>query len=413
MKIAVIGSGISGLASAFLLSKKHEVHLFEKDSRLGGHTHTHLVHELGRELNIDSGFIVFNPKNYPLLSKLFAQIGVQSQATNMSFSVTDRMTGLEYSADTLNSLFSQRSNLFSASFWRMLSDIRRFYKMAPELLHRSDSGPSLDEYLRSHRFSREFIEQHLIPMASALWSSPSEQIKSFPARYLAQFMHNHQMLSLGTRPEWKVVRGGSSTDIDAMKRHWSAHVHLNAEVKSVRRSAESVRISTASAEADFDQVVFACHSDQALALIGDKNEAETQILSALPYQNNHAILHSDPGVLPGNRRAWAAWNAMIPAQANAACSVSYLMNVLQSIESETPYIVSLNQDEFIRDDLIIARMDYAHPIYTHQSVAAKTRRWEISGHNRTHFAGAYWGFGFHEDGMRSAVEVANSIGVTW
>lgn len=413
MKIAVIGSGIAGLGAAWLLSRQHEVVLFEKDARLGGHTHTHRVLRDGREYAVDSGFIVHNPVNYPLLTRMFDELGVTSQPTTMGFSVHDAGSGLEYNATSLDAMFCQRRNLLSPRFLRMAREILRFYRECGELLHEPGDGPSLGEYLAVQGYSRMFIDDHLVPMASALWSSPSATILQFPAKYLVRFMDNHHMLQVRDRPQWRVVAGGSSRYIDALQTRWQVQVRLDCAARSIRRDADGVAIVTKAGESRFDQVVLACHSDQALALLADASADERSVLGAIPYQDNHTILHTDARLLPRRRKAWAAWNAHVPATAGAACTVSYCMNLLQSIESPEPFVVTLGRGEEIAPEKIIARMTYQHPVYTHASVAAQGRRGEINGVNRTWYAGAYWGFGFHEDGLRSGVDVARALGVAW
>ena len=411
MRIAVIGSGISGLASAWMLSRRHEVVLFEADVRLGGHTHTHDVEQAGRRYRIDSGFIVHNPTHYPLLTRMFDQLGVASQPTTMSFAVHNEATGLEYNASTLDSLFCQRRNLFSPRFLGMVRDLTRFYREAPALLETADAGPTLGDYLAENRYGAAFRDEHLLPMASALWSSPAEQILGFPARYLVQFMANHQMLQLSDRPQWRVVQGGSSTYVKELQRQWSVRVRLNCPVLSLQRHDDGVGVTSAVGTERFDQVVLACHSDQALALLADADERERDILAAMPYQANDTVLHTDSSVLPRRRKAWAAWNAWLPRDSTQACTVSYCMNLLQGIESPEPFVVTLNRSEAIDPAKVLARMRYHHPVYSHASVAAQARKGEIQGRRRTWFAGAYWGWGFHEDGIRSAMEVANALGV--
>ena len=413
MKIAVIGSGIAGMGCAYLLSRQHQVVLFEKESRLGGHTHTHAVRQGNQDYRIDTGFIVFNPDNYPLLSKLFGELNVATQKTEMGFSVQNAATGLEYNATNLNAMFCQRRNLVSPKFIRMTTDILRFYRECPALLALPDDGPTLGEYLKTNNYSQLFIDDHIVPMACALWSSPSDTIAEFPAKYLVQFMHNHRMLQVNERPQWRVVEGGSSTYIRALEKVWNVDVRLNSKLQGVARDPLGARIKTADGEEHFDQVVFACHSDQALALLSDANPLEQEILGDLPYQENETVLHTDASILPKNKKAWAAWNAYMPASKTEACTVSYCMNILQSVASPEPFIVSLNRTADIAPDKILAKMRYQHPMYTHASVQAKTRRHEINGKNNTWFAGAYWGFGFHEDGLRSGVEVARSLGADW
>ncbi|PKM15881.1 MAG: dehydrogenase [Gammaproteobacteria bacterium HGW-Gammaproteobacteria-2] len=413
MRIAVIGSGIAGLGCAWLLSRQHEVVLFERDSRLGGHTHTHDIERFGQQYRIDTGFIVHNREHYPLLSRLFDEIGVATQPTRMSFSVRDDRSGLEYNAESIATVFCQRRNLLSPPFWGMVRDITRFYREAPALLKTAEDGPSLGDYLVQNRYSKLFIEDHLLPMASALWSSPQAKAREFPAKYLVAFMANHQMLQLDGRPQWRVVTGGSDRYVLAMTANWPVQVRLSSAVQSVQRNATSVRINSAHGEEIFDQVVFACHSDQALALLRDASEAEQAVLGAITYQHNDVVLHTDARVLPQRKKAWAAWNAHVAGNDSAACSVSYCMNVLQSIASPEPFIVSLNRSDAIDPNRVIARMDYQHPVYTHASVAAQGQRARINGHNHTWYCGAYWGFGFHEDGLRSGVEVAQALGVAW
>ena len=413
MRIAVVGSGIAGLASAWLLSRKHEVTLFEANSYFGGHTQTHDVEQAGQRYRIDSGFIVHNPAHYPLLTRMFAQLGVASQPTTMSFAVHGEASGLEYNAATLDTLFCQRRNLLSPRFLGMVRDLRRFYREAPTLLLQRDDMTSLGDYLQQHGYGAAFRDEHLIPMASALWSSPATQILQFPARYLVQFMANHQMLQLSDRPQWRVVKGGSSTYVAALRANWSVHERLNCPVQSILRHAGGVEVNSAAGIEHFDQIVLACHSDQALRLLGDANPREQSILGAMTYQANETVLHTDASVLPRQRKAWAAWNAWLPLDREAACTVSYCMNLLQGIESPEPFVVTLNRSEAIDPAKILARMRYHHPVYTQASVQAQLRKAEIQGWRRTWYAGAYWGWGFHEDGMRSAVDVAAALGVHW
>ena len=413
MRIAVIGSGVAGVGAAWRLSREHEVVLFEREARLGGHTHTHQVVQGERTYSVDSGFIVFNADNYPLFSRMLDELGVPSQPTTMSFSVQDARSGLEYNATDLDSLFCQRRNLVSTRFWGMVRDILRFYREAPALLALPGDGPSLGDYLRENRYSTLFIEDHLVPMASALWSSPAEGIMGFPAKYLARFMDNHHMLQVQGRPPWRVVSGGSSSYLRAIAKDWSAQVRLSTPVRRVRRDADGVDVVTDAGTERFDQVVLACHSDQALALLADPSAAESEVLGAIPYQANDTVLHTDARLLPTRRKAWAAWSAYVPAEPGAACTVSYCMNLLQGLDSREPFVVTLNRSKDIDPAKVLARMRYHHPVYTHASVAAQSRRGEISGVNRTWYAGGYWGFGFHEDGLRSGIEVARALGASW
>jgi predicted NAD/FAD-binding protein len=413
MRIAVVGSGIAGMASAWLLSRKHHVTLFEANNYFGGHTHTHDVEQQGRRYRIDSGFIVHNPSHYPLLTRMFRELDVASQPTTMSFSVHSEASGLEYNAATLDTLFCQRRNLCSPRFIGMVRDLMRFYREAPALLMSSERGPTLGEYLAEHKYGAAFRDEHLVPMASALWSSPRTQILGFPVRYLVQFMANHQMLQIDDRPQWRVVQGGSSSYVRALRARWSVRERLDCAVRVIRRHAASVVLESVAGIEHFDRVVLACHSDQALALLCDADEREHSILGAMPYQPNDTVLHTDTSVLPVRRKAWAAWNAWLPSDPCEACTVSYCMNLLQGLESPEPFLVTLNRSAAINPEKVLSRMTYHHPVFSHASVAAQLRKAEIQGRRRTWFAGAYWGWGFHEDGMRSAVEVARAHGVHW
>ncbi len=413
MRVAVVGSGIAGLSSAWLLSREHEVVLFEAEARLGGHTHTHEVEQSGRRYRVDSGFIVHNSHNYPLLTRMFDELGVASKDTTMSFGAQVEATGLEYNATNLDSLFCQRRNLLSPSFLRMVREILRFYREAGALLEEPGPGPSLGGYLETNRYSALFRDAHLVPMASALWSSPSATILDFPAKYLVRFMDHHRMLQVDGRPQWRVVQGGSSSYIDALKARWRVDVRLACPVQRIHRDDAGVTVKHIAGEDRFDAIVIATHSDQALALLGDADALEREVLGALPYQRNEVVLHTDRRILPTRRKAWAAWNAFAPAEPGAECSVSYCMNLLQGFDSPEPFVVTLNRTAAIDPAKIIATMQYQHPVYTHASVAAQSRAGEINGRRHTWFAGAYWGFGFHEDGMRAGVDAAAGLGLRW
>jgi predicted NAD/FAD-binding protein len=413
MRIAIIGSGIAGLGAAWLLSREHEVVLFEANDYPGGHTHTHEVSVDGVTLAVDTGFIVHNPVHYPLLTQLLGELEVPTQDTTMSFSVHNERTGLEYNATSLGALFCQRRNLLSPRFLRMLADLLRFYRVAPRLLAGSEPGPALGDYLREQGFGDAFRDDHLVPMASALWSAPANQILHFPARHLVQFMANHQMLQVVGRSQWKVVRGGSWRYVEALRQRWSATLRLATPVHAVRRHEQGVALTIADGEETFDQVVLACHSDQALSLLSDADDRERDVLGAITYQPNDVVLHTDERLLPRNRKAWAAWNAHIGADAALPCTVSYCMNLLQGLPVSTPVVVTLNRSDAIDPHRVLKRVRYHHPVFTREAVAAQARRHEIQGRRGTWFAGAYWGWGFHEDGLRSAVEVARSLGVAW
>ncbi len=410
MRIAVVGSGISGLAAAWLLSRDHRVVLFEREERLGGHTHTHKVVLDNREFAVDTGFIVYNDENYPLLKRLFGELGVATQPTTMSFSVQDARNGLEYNP---GNLLANPRNLLDQKFLKMMSEIKRFYKEAHHLLETEGAGPTLGDYLREQKYSPMFIEDHLIPMVSALWSAPATQIMDFPGKYLIRFMRNHRMLQVSGRPQWRTVTGGSSRYIELMRKNWKVEERLDTPVLRILRAENDVRLVTDDGEERFDHVVLACHSDQALALLGDPSDSETEILGAIPYHSNDVVLHTDARLLPKKKKSWAAWNAHVPAQPGAACTVSYCMNILQNIDAPEPLIVTLNRTDAIDPGKIIATMKYQHPVYTSKSINAQNRRVAINGQRRTWFCGAYWRYGFHEDGLRSAVSVAKALDVEW
>jgi len=424
MRIAIVGSGIAGLVCAWRLAAEHEVTLYEAAGYLGGHTHTHDVEQDGVRHAVDSGFIVHNPVHYPRFTALMEELRVATRPTTMSFSVHKQAGGLEYNATSLNTLFCQRRNLVSPRFLGMVRDLLRFYREAPALLLQgpgqgapqdaslgADPGPTLGEYLELGRYGSAFRDDHLVPMASALWSSPAARILEFPARYLVQFMANHQMLQVADRPEWRVVDGGSNSYVKAMTARWGARVQvrLHCPVLAVRRAADHVHVVAADGPQRYDQVIFACHSDQALRLLKDPVDAEREILGAIAYQENDVVLHTDARLLPRQPKAWAAWNAYVPADPAAPCTVSYCMNLLQGLRSREPFVVTLNRSEAIDDSRVLARMRYHHPVYTHAAVAAQARRQEISGQRRTWYAGAYWGWGFHEDGVASAMDVVAGL----
>lgn len=413
MRIAVVGSGISGLASAWLLSRRHRVTLYEAQDYFGGHTHTHQVALNERTYAVDSGFIVYNPLHYPLLSRLFEELRVSSQPTTMSFAVRSEPSSLEYNASTLNGLFCQRRNLLSPRFLGMACDLLRFYRRAPEVLLDTERDLTLEEYLANGRYGTSFRDDHLVPMAAALWSCPSHEVLAFPVRHLVQFMLNHQMLQVAGRPMWRVVSGGSSRYVSALRSQWSVRERLSMPVSAVRRADSYVEVRAGGAVEHFDQLVLACHSDQALRLLTDATAAEREILGAIRYQSNAAVLHTDASVLPTRQTTWAAWNVLISRGPGNPCIVSYCMNLLQGLTARRPLIVSLNAGERIAPEHVLRRMTYEHPIFSCDAVAAQKRKAEIQGVRRTWYAGAYWGWGFHEDGMRSAVAIARSLGVNW
>jgi predicted NAD/FAD-binding protein len=410
MKIAIIGSGISGLVAAYRLSSDHEITLFEANSYVGGHTNTIEVDKDGEQHAVDTGFIVFNDRTYPNFVKLLDELGVDSVPTSMSFSVSCDATGLEYNGTSFNGLFAQRSNLLRPRFYRMVRDIIRFNREAPELLSASGSESiTLSDYVRQHRYSREFVDQYLLPMGSAIWSCPPETFAQFPMRFIVEFYHNHGLMSLHNRPTWRVIQGGSCRYVEAMTRRFHDRIRLRCPVESVRRHREHVELIHSGGRSEpFDDVIFACHSDQALQILADPSPLETELLGAFPYSQSIAVLHTDRSVLPQRRRAWASWNYHLRSDRPQQATVTYNMNILQHIKSRNVFCVTLNESDRIDSRKIIRRIAYSHPIFTTQRAAAQRRHSQVIRRNRTSFCGAYWGNGFHEDGVNSALAVCHA-----
>lgn len=411
MRVAVVGSGVSGLLVAHLLSDEHEVVVFEQDDRIGGHTHTVAVTRDGVEQQVDTGFIVFNDWTYPNFIALLDHLGVSWQPSDMSFSVKCLRTGLEYNGTSIDTLFAQRRNLLRPTFWRMIRDILRFNRSAPGLLQDPDPSLTIGTYVDREGYSREFVEHYLMPMGAAIWSSGSGTIRDFPAVFFVRFLHNHGMLSVENRPTWRVVRGGSRSYLGPLTARFRDRIRVNAPVERVLRQASGVSVTVRGHEAEhFDQVVLATHSDQALRMLADASPVERDVLGAMPYQTNRAVLHTDRSVMPKAPRAWASWNYLIPEGEHERLTVTYWMNLLQSLRRETDYFVTLNPVEPIAEHAVLREMDYEHPQYTAETVRAQARYDEIGGVNRTHFCGAYWFNGFHEDGVVSALRVARAFG---
>lgn len=417
-RIAIIGSGISGLTSAYLLSQNHDVLVFESGSYIGGHTNTLDVQVSSGKYSVDTGFIVFNDWTYPNFIELMNQIGVKWQDTLMSFSVKVESNGLEYNGTNMNSLFAQRRNFFKPSFYRMIQDILRFNQESLATLD-PESPLTLGEYLHQNGYSTQFKEHYVVPMGAAIWSASAEQMDQFPIAYFVRFFKNHGMLSVDDRPVWKVIQGGSRSYVEPLIRNFKDRIQLNTSVLNISRSVKdgkkvvNVKMSHQGQEEthEFDEVILACHSDQSLKILGDASDSEKEILSGFSYQPNSTILHTDASVLPKKRLAWAAWNYFVPKKQKKSVAVSYNMNILQGIESPETFVVSLNMDDQIKPDRILARLTYHHPVYTASAFHSQKRWAEISGKNGVHFCGAYWGYGFHEDGVKSALKVCDQFGV--
>jgi predicted NAD/FAD-binding protein len=408
MKIAIIGTGIAGNYAAWKLAPDHDITVFEANDRIGGHTNTVEVEDAGRALAVDTGFIVYNDVTYPNFLAMLDELGVESLPSDMSFSVSGGRGRLEYSSSSLNRLFAQRSNLLRPSFYRMLADILRFNREAPALLDAPDLGVTLGEYLDRNGYTRRFVEHYVLPMGSAIWSATAERMRAMPAVFFIRFFQNHGLLNIRDQPQWRVIEGGSARYVEKLVAGHRDRIRINAPVQSVRRHPAHIEVKTrGSAPERFDRVFIASHSDQALAMLADPTPQEREVLGAIEYQHNEAVLHTDTSLMPRRRRAWAAWNYNIPEKGgrpDGKVTLTYNMNILQSLEASREYCVTLNDTDAIDPDRILRVFDYEHPVFTERAVAAQGRHREINGERRTYFCGAYWRYGFHEDGVVSAIE---------
>ena len=413
--VAVIGAGISGMAAAYFLSRRHRVHLFEQERRLGGHTNTVVVDTASGSVALDTGFLVHNDRTYPNLVRLFGELGVATHDSDMSFAVSCRRTGLEYSSRGANGFFAQRRNLFAPSHLSLLGEIVRFNREAPALLGSPDADrETLGDFLESRRFGDAFTHRYLFPMASAIWSTSLDAIKSFPALTLIRFFDNHGLLSLHAQPTWKVVARGSHTYIPRLMAQVSGDVHEGAPIQTVRRSPSGVTVAFRDRPPmTFDEVVFACHGDRVLSLLADPSDRERDVFTNFTTTTNVAWLHTDASVLPVRVRARASWNYLLAADADAPPMVTYDLNRLQGLTTREQYCVTLNPDGQIDEGRVLRRFVYRHPLYTREAIRAQQRWADVSGVNRTHYCGAYWSYGFHEDGLNSALRVATALGVEW
>ena len=411
MRVAIVGSGVSGLVVAHHLHRKHDIAVFEAEPRVGGHVHTVDVEGGGRTWAVDTGFIVFNEENYPNLVRLLDELGVASQPSTMSFSVKDERSGLEWNGSSLDQIFAQRSNLLRPSFHGMLADVVRFRRESRELLDGGTGEPTLGEFLAARGFARTFVEDCIVPMGASIWSAAPASIERFPARTFARFFHNHRFLE-SEQPGWRVVRGGSRSYLGPLTRPFQDRIRTATPVERVRRGPEGVEVTPRGGTPErFDEVVIATHSDEALRMLADPTPAEREVLGAFGWQANDTILHTDTAVLPEARRAWGSWNYLVPAAAQGRPLLTYHMNRLQTLDAPETFCVSLNMADRIDPSRVRRRLAYAHPVFTTEAIQAQRRHAEVSGVGRTHYAGAYWGYGFHEDGVNSALAVVRAFGI--
>ena len=403
MKIAIIGAGIAGNVAARELHREHEVTVFEAGDHVGGHSHTHEIEAHGRTWHVDTGFIVFNDRTYPHFTALLDALEVPAQESSMSFSVRDETADLEYNGTSVNALFAQRRNLLRPSFLGMVRDILRFNREAPRLLDEPGGELPLGELLERGRYGRAFVQHYVGPMGAAIWSTDAASMMQFPARFFVRFLHNHGMLSVNDRPVWRTVRGGSARYVERLVAPFRDSIHLATPVEQIRRIPGGVIVAPRGREAQrFDAVFLACHSDQALSMLADPSRVEREVLTAIPYQANEAVLHTDARLMPRRRRAWAAWNYHVRPDGGPV-ALTYNMNILQSLDTPEPFLVTLNRSDAIDPRRILRRMTYHHPLYTPASVAAQARHREIDGAAATYYCGAWLRNGFHEDGVASAL----------
>jgi uncharacterized protein len=410
MRICIVGTGISGLVAAHGLHREHELCIYEAAPRLGGHTHTVDVNGTAGPLAIDTGFIVFNEKTYPGFCALLRELDVSWKTSDMSFSVSCAKTGLEYNGTDLNGLFAQRKNLVRPKFWRMVRDISRFYREAPSVLERPDDGTTLGEYLDENDYSDLFVHKHLVPMGAAVWSATAATMRNFPLRFLVQFFHNHGFMQVSNRPEWLVVAGGSREYIDPLTRPFKDRIHLDHSVSRIERTPTGVRVRTNRGDDDvFDRVILATHADTSLRVLADATDLEREVLQSFEFQRNEVLLHKDPNLMPKRQRAWASWNYHVRESDQGLPAVTYWMNRLQRVDSTDDYFVTLNRSESVDDRNVLGSYVYHHPIFTNETTRAQQRHSEIDGKDGVHFCGAYWRYGFHEDGVQSAYRVIENI----
>ena len=411
LKIAIVGTGISGLTSAYILNKRHDITIYEKNNYIGGHTHTHKIKDKNQFFNIDSGFIVYNENTYPNFIKLLDIINIKRQHTDMGFSVKSSKLDFEYAGNSLNSIFSKKTNLFNLKFLKMIYDILKFNRLSNKEVVMDNHDLTLREYLKSNSFSQYFINNYIIPMGAAIWSTSPKLMLDMPAHFFIRFFKNHGLLQITNRPQWWVIKNGSKQYVKELIKSFKDNIKLNARIESIKRLNNKIYINVNGIEEIFDKVIIGTHSDQALQLLEKPTNEEKNILNKIKYQKNIALIHTDDTILPKRKLAWSSWNYLINENKNDLVTLTYNMNILQRLKSDTTYCVTINNTEDLNKSKVIKKITYHHPLFTVNSVKAQTDKDNICGKNNTYYCGAYWGYGFHEDGVKSALDVCKKFGL--
>ena len=412
LNICIVGSGISSLTSAYILSKKHNVDIYDKNDYIGGHTHTHKLTDKSKTFNVDSGFIVYNENTYPNFIKLLNKLKVESQKTSMGFSVKSKHKDFEYSGNSLNSMFAQRSNIIKPKFITMVYNILKFNKKSKIDLEHMGPEINLEKYLFDNRFNKNFINNYIIPMGAAIWSTSPEMMLQMPATFFIRFFQNHGLLDVSNMHQWWVIKNGSKQYVKEIIKPFYESIYLDTPIDSIERKDNKVIIHFKNQTKTYDCIVIGTHSNQALSLLKDPTKEEKSILNAIKYQKNIALIHHDESILPKRKLAWSSWNYLLDQNNYDKVSLTYNMNILQSLKSDRTFCVTLNNNFEINANKIIKEIVYHHPLFTKESVEAQNNKNRICGHNNTYFCGAYWGYGFHEDGVNSAIDVCKKFGLS-
>jgi predicted NAD/FAD-binding protein len=413
MRIAIVGAGVSGLVCAHRLHRRHEIEVFEADARIGGHAHTVDVELDGEPHAVDTGFIVYNEQTYPAFTRLLAELRVETRPSDMSFSVSCERSGLEWASHGASAFFAQRRNLLRPAFWRLLREKLRFDREAPALLATPGEKATLGEWLCGRGYGQGFVDHYVVPMGAAIWSADPDEFLRFPAASFVRFFANHGLLALSPGVSWRVVHGGSRSYVEALAAPFRDRIRTGCAVRALRRTRRAVELATADgALRRFDRVILACHSDQALRLLADASGRERWLLGSVRYQRNEALLHTDSAAMPRLRRAWASWNYRVPRERRGHALVTYHMNRLQGLRTRTPVYVTLNGADLVDPARVLRRFDYEHPVFDAEALVAQRHYAALDGQDRTHFCGAWWGWGFHEDGVQSALAVCRRLGAS-